>query len=89
MQGEVEVVECDVELHAYFFTYGFRADHVYAERRMKQCAELGAGKIVRRMGRVICKRARAVGKGMTLLRWTGGALSGCVSKLSIDCVRAI
>lgn len=50
MQGEVEVVECDVELHAYFFTYGFRADHVYAERRMKQCAELGAGKIVRRMG---------------------------------------
>ncbi len=50
MQGEVEVVECDIELHAYFFTYGFRADHVYAERRMKQCAQLGAGKIVRRMG---------------------------------------
>jgi hypothetical protein len=56
---------------------------------MKQCAELGARKIVRGWGRVTCKRARAAGKGMTLLRWTGGALSGRVSKLSIDCVRAI
>jgi len=49
MQGEVEVVERNVELHAHFFAHGFRADHIHAERRMKQCAELGAGKIVRGM----------------------------------------
>ena len=50
MQSEVEVVEGNIELHAHFFAYGFRANHVHAERRMKQCAELSARKIVRGVG---------------------------------------
>ena len=49
MQGEIEVVERNVELHAHFFAHGLRADDINAEWGMKQCAQLGARKIVRRM----------------------------------------
>jgi len=63
MQGEIEVVERNVELYADFFAQGFRADHIHAERRMKQGAELGAGKIVRRVGQGYLQAGASRGEG--------------------------
>ena len=63
MQGEIEVVERNVELHAHFFAHGLRADHIHTEWRMKQCAELRARKIVRGMGQGDLQAGASRGEG--------------------------
>lgn len=63
MQREIEVVERNVELHAYFFADGLRADHIHAEGRMKQCAKLGARKIVHGVGQGDLQAGTGRGEG--------------------------